>query len=106
MLEAPPLTPTHPPAVQVFALGGRRGLLNVEALGEHAWRSNAARQLLKMLISRPGRRMSREEVVALLWPESDPESTDTNLRSTLFAMRRALEPSDGGSVVGLVFRRG
>src|SRR5712691_11556242 len=56
-----------------------------------------------MLLSRPGRRMSRDEVIDVLWPESEPESTDTNLRSTLFAMRRALEPRAEGAPVDIVF---
>src|SRR4030081_1353953 len=103
MPEESPLSITHLPAVQVFALGGFQVLVNGEALNEHAWRRKGARQLFKMLLSRPGRRMSRDEVVDVLWPEAEPESTDTNLRSTLFAMRRALEPRAEGAPVDIVF---
>src|SRR5438552_845205 len=103
MPEEPPLHSTHPPTVQVFAPGGFQVLVDGEALHEHAWRRKGARQLFKMLLSRPSRRMSRDEVVDVLWPESEPESSDTNLRSTLFAMRRALELPDAGAAVAMVF---
>ena len=85
----------YPGALSSVTVGGFQVLVNGETLNEHAWRRKGARQLFKMLLSRPGRRMSRDEVVDVLWPESEPESTDTNLRSTLFAAR--LETGDGAS---------
>ena len=82
-----------PPAVQVFVLGGFKVVVRGHVLPESAWRRRAARQLLKILLSRPNRRMSRDEVVELLWPESDPDASSSNFRSTMFALRHAIEPS-------------
>src|SRR5438046_2244111 len=82
-------------------LGGFRVVVRGHTLDDHAWRRRAARQLFKCLLSRPNRRMTRDEVIELLWPESDSDAASTNVRSTLHAMRRVLEPSD--EAIGIVF---
>ena len=72
------------------------------ALGDEAWHRKKARQLFKLLLSRLNRRSPRDEVIELLWPESDPETGSTNLRSAMHAMRRALGALDalsGGALV-------
>jgi DNA-binding SARP family transcriptional activator len=79
--------------VQVFTLGGFRVVAGGHVLTDKDWRRKSARQLFKALLSRPGRRMTRDEVIELLWPESDLDAGASNLRSTVHAMRRALEPS-------------
>ena len=91
------------PAVQVFALGGFKVVVRGQVLPEHAWRRKTARQLFKILLSRANRRVTRDEVVELLWPESDPEPASSNLRSTMFALRHALEPSAEPSGFAVVF---
>jgi len=79
------------PTVRVYTLGTFKVLVGEQAVDEHAWRRKSARQLFKVLLTRPGRRMTRDEVIELFWPESDSEAAASNLRSTLYAMRRALE---------------
>jgi DNA-binding SARP family transcriptional activator/Tfp pilus assembly protein PilF len=91
------------PTVQVFALGGFRVLVRGRVVEDHAWRRKTARQLFKCLLSRPSRRMTRDEVVELLWPESDPEAASSNLRSTIHALRRAVEPQEQAVAPGIVF---
>ena len=94
--------PATLPFVQVFALGGFRVVVGGQTLDDHAWRRRTARQLFKVLVSRVNRRMTRDEVIELLWPESDAEAASSNLRSTLHALRRALEltaPIAGLSIV-------
>jgi DNA-binding SARP family transcriptional activator len=85
--------PRQLPTVQVYTLGTFRVLVGGQAVQEHAWRRRTARQLFKVLLTRPGRRMTRDEVVELFWPDSDAEAAASNLRSTLYALRRALQPS-------------
>jgi DNA-binding SARP family transcriptional activator/tetratricopeptide (TPR) repeat protein len=96
-------TSSDPPSVQVFALGGFRVVVNGRVVEDHAWRRKTARQLFKALLSRPNRRMMRDEVIDLLWPESDPEAASTNLRSTIHAMRRALDPAEPVTGLSMVF---
>jgi DNA-binding SARP family transcriptional activator len=92
------------PGVQVYTLGSFRVLVRGHLVEDNVWRRRTARQLLKALLSRPGRRMTRDEVIELLWPESDSDAAGTNLRSTLHAMRRALEPEDAPTErLGVVF---
>src|SRR5437867_3750519 len=92
-----------PPAVQVFVLGGFKVVVRGQVLPEQAWRRKTARQLFKILLSRPNRRMTRDEVIELLWPESDPDAASSNLRSTLFALRHALEPATDPEGLAVVF---
>ena len=92
------------PAVQVYVLGGFRVVVGGRAVDDQAWRRRPARQLFKILLGRPNRRMARDEIIELLWPESDPSAASSNLRSTIHAMRRVLEspqpPASSGVVLG------
>jgi DNA-binding SARP family transcriptional activator len=101
--SGPELPAVLPPAVQVFALGGFKVLVRGQVLPEQAWRRKSARQLFKILLSRPSRRLTRDEVTELLWPESDPDATSSNFRSTLFALRHALEPPPEAAGMAVVF---
>jgi DNA-binding SARP family transcriptional activator/Tfp pilus assembly protein PilF len=91
------------PNVRVYTLGTFRVLVGEQAIEEHAWRRRTARQLFKVLLTRPGRRMTRDEVVELFWPDSDSEAAASNLRSTLYAMRRALENARGARAHDVIF---
>jgi DNA-binding SARP family transcriptional activator len=91
------------PRVQVFTLGGFRVLVGGRVVEDSAWRRKAARQLFKVLLSRPGRRITRDEVVELFWPESDPDAASSNLRSTIYAMRRALQSQGQAAGLDVVF---
>ena len=93
----------HAPSVHVYTLGTFRVLVGGQAIEEHAWRRKTARQLFKVLLTRPGRRMTRDEVVELFWPESDTDAAASNLRSTLYAMRRALETSKAAAPAEVIF---
>ncbi len=84
-------------------LGGFRLLVHGQEVTDAAWKRKKARQLLKFVLSRPHHRVLKEEALELFWPESDPTAASINLRSTLHAIRQALEPggraSDGGAIV-------
>jgi DNA-binding SARP family transcriptional activator len=103
MAEEHQATAAHQPAVQVYLCGGLRVVVRGRVVEDHAWRRKTARQLFKCLLSRPNRRMTRDEVVDLLWPDSDSEAASSNLRSTIHAMRRVLEPAEQVSGIGIVF---
>ena len=57
---------------------------------EQAWRLRKAKSLLKLLALSPGRRMHRERVAELLWPERTAESAANNFHQALYVARRAL----------------
>src|SRR5260370_41907098 len=77
----------QPPAVQVFVLGGFKVVVRSQVLPRPGWGRKTARQLFKILLSRPNRRMTRAEVLELLRPQSDPGAGAGHLRSTRFARR-------------------
>ena len=47
----------------------------------------------------PGRRMLREQVMELLWPELDPRAAGANLRKAIHHARRALDGAEGPRVL-------
>jgi DNA-binding SARP family transcriptional activator/Tfp pilus assembly protein PilF len=47
--------------------------------------------------------MTRDEVVELFWPDSDTDAAASNLRSTLYAMRRALENGRASRAPDVIF---
>jgi two-component SAPR family response regulator len=98
-----PLATVNPPAVQAFVLGGFRVVVHGQLVADRDWRRRSARQLFKALLSRPTRRMTRDEVTDLLWPDSDPEAASSNMRSTLHAMRGVLERAERTVGLGIVF---
>ena len=60
------------PAVAIEALGRFRVLRDGAPVPRSAWRSRKARDLLKMLVARHGRPVSRDALIEALWPEEDP----------------------------------
>ena len=57
--------------------------------------------LLGYLALHPGATFTREDLVEMLWPEAPAGTGRHNLRTALYALRRALEPPDvdAGSVL-------
>lgn len=56
------------------------------------WRTDKNRDLLKILLTEPGRDFSQDELLERLWPEGDPKKTQKNLRARVSELRRILEP--------------
>src|SRR5579859_7498965 len=79
-------------AYEVYLLGGLQLVVNGHPLSDAVWRRRKARQLFKCLLTRSGRRLLKEEAIEILWPEAetDPDTSNTNLRTVVHALRRAL----------------
>ena len=70
------------------------------------WSRQKTRSLLKLLLTRPGRAFSREEILEALWPGAPPEAAERSLRVTVSLLRKALEPDlERGSESRYVLRR-
>ncbi len=78
------------PALRAYVLGRFELVLRGRSVPESAWSRHKARQLLACLLVRPHHRMTREEALDLFWPDSDPESAGTNLRTARQDVRDAL----------------
>src|SRR5689334_18948759 len=70
------------------------GRLRVEGLNRSIvrFRTHKTGLLLAYLAYHSARSHPREELMDLLWPESDTEAARTNLRVALSSLRRQLEP--------------
>ncbi|MES2459243.1 MAG: BTAD domain-containing putative transcriptional regulator, partial [Armatimonadota bacterium] len=75
---------------RVCLLGGLRAERDAEVVAR--FRSQKIGALLAYLALFPRRPHTREELADLLWPDSEPETARTNLRTALSSLRRQLEP--------------
>lgn len=84
------------PLLKVFLLGQFR----LERRGEQGWQEDTApgwqyrsiRALLAYLLTSPGRRRGRDQVMDALWPNLDIENAANRLNSTVHQLRQLLEP--------------
>ncbi len=83
--------------MRIQLLGGFSVSVGERAVGRDAWRLRKAAGLVKVLALEPGRRIHRERAMDLLWPDLDARAQANNLRQTLHAARKALDPAGGGS---------
>ncbi|MBA2714724.1 MAG: AAA family ATPase, partial [Rubrobacteraceae bacterium] len=79
--------------MRVWLLGGFRVSIGARTIEDKEWRLRKAAALLKVLSLAQGRRLHREQVMELLWPEVGEQSASNNLRNVLHAARRALGPT-------------
>ncbi len=96
-IVGPPSTPT----VTVRTLGNFELMIDGEPVPNSAWRSRKSRQIVMLLASRGGRRMSRDELCEMLWPGET--GTRARLSVGLSNARAALDPGhryDPGRFLG------
>src|SRR5947207_1577454 len=88
--------PAAPPSARIAAylLGGFEVVVNGQLLEHGAWKRQTAMTLFKYLLTRSHRRVRKEQAVEVLWPNADPTTGGTNLRSTVMALRAALQTKD------------
>ncbi len=65
-----------------------------------------ARSLLSMLAVAPGNRLSRDEIVYRLWPETTQEAGAANVRYVLHRLRGLLAASGNGEALPVLFEHG
>ena len=91
-------------AVAVATLGRFAVYLHGERRGEEDWPRRKVLRLFKCLITQHDRRLSREQAMALFWPESNAEAASDSLRSSLTILRQTLRPVPrppfGASITG------
>jgi DNA-binding SARP family transcriptional activator len=83
--------PSEPaaPVLAVHALGTPIILKDGVAVAHKAFQTLIARDLLLLLVDRPGG-VSRNELMAMFWPESTEVRARSSLHTTLYRVRRAL----------------
>lgn len=79
------------PRVAIRLLGGFRVERDGIPVPEAEWRRRKSKTLLKILALAPGHRLTRDQVLELLWPDLPPEAGTNNLHKILHLTRRVLE---------------
>jgi predicted ATPase/DNA-binding SARP family transcriptional activator len=82
--------------LQICLLGGFAVVAKGQPLPDELWRLRRAKTLVKLLALSPERRLHREQVVEVLWPDGDPAGN--SLHQVLYTARRALGAVDGEPV--------
>src|SRR5215207_11144599 len=84
-----------PKMVRIWLLSDFKVSLGQIFIKKDAWRLKKAAALLKVLPYAPGNRLHREQVMEMLWPELGRKTASNNLRYTLHAARKILDPAAG-----------
>lgn len=80
------------PPVEIRSFGGFVLLRDGAVVGPADWQSKKSRDLLKILVARRGRAVSREQLQEALWPDADPAKTANRLSVALSTLRTVLDP--------------
>jgi predicted ATPase/DNA-binding SARP family transcriptional activator len=80
------------PELRIFALGAAQVYRGERALAASDWTYIKGRELLYYLLCHRPR--TREQIGLALWPDASPAQLRSNLRATLYHLRRALGRSD------------
>ena len=78
------------PVPRVCLLGGFSVATEDGVVDEGAWRLRKAKALVKLLALAPERRLHRERLAELLWPDRNGDAAANNLHQALHAARRAI----------------
>ena len=91
----PPAPAAGPEPVEVHTLGRFTVLVGGTAVAVGAWQSRKARDLLRVLVARRGRQISRDELANLLWPGEAGDKVAHRLSVALSTARAVLDPGRG-----------
>src|SRR5581483_8988118 len=84
------------PVLRVYLLGQfrieRKSDGEWRAIDSRTWHRRRARALLGCLLSSAGRRLGREQVMELLWPDLDIDVAANRLNGAVHELRQILEP--------------
>jgi DNA-binding SARP family transcriptional activator len=85
------------PALSIQTLGGFRVLRSGEPVPVTAWQSRKARDLVKILVARRGRPVTREALISLLWPGEPVDRAGNRLSVALSTARSVLGSQRGAT---------
>jgi hypothetical protein len=87
------------PGLHVFALGPLRvdrGEVSIQRWGGEKAGTRQAQGLFAFLLDRGERGVSKDEVLDLIWPDTEVERADLSFHRTLGGLRHTLDPAGGG----------
>jgi ATP/maltotriose-dependent transcriptional regulator MalT/DNA-binding SARP family transcriptional activator len=78
--------------VEIHTLGGFRVVRDGTTIPRTAWQSKKARDLLKILVGRRGRSVTRDYLMEALWPDEEPKKVANRFSVALATLRAVLDP--------------
>jgi len=84
-------SPSTPPPLRVRALGAFVVWRGDESIPSERWSRPTVTLLFKSLLSAPGRRLTRDGAIDLLWPDADPDAGANSLRVATHRLRTVLD---------------
>lgn len=78
--------------LRIHTLGGFRAWLGEGEIPPSAWVREKALHLIQLLVTKRKKRLHKEQIIQLLWPELEPETGDRDFRVALNALQRTIEP--------------
>lgn len=91
------MTDSSGEGLQVSLFGPLDVRLAGARVGDRSWRTAKAKELFAVLVTSQDRALGRDEIIELLWPESDRTRAVSNFHFTLHSLRRALAATDAAS---------
>src|SRR6266853_4761058 len=83
--------PTGDESLEICLLGPFLVVVDGRVITERQWSRRKPALLIKLLALQPHHQLHREQMIELLWPDSDPESATNNLHKAIHLARHALE---------------
>jgi DNA-binding SARP family transcriptional activator len=86
--------------IRIYTLGqfrierrAGRNSLDWQTVTDATWQHQRVRSLLACLVSNPGRKLAREQIIDALWPDLDYETASGRLDRAVYNLRQLFEPS-------------
>src|SRR5579859_6741608 len=97
---APHVLEREQSTIHIYALGQFRLERHLprggwQTVTEATWQHQRVRGLLGCLISAPGRKLNREQIMEALTPELDMETAASRLDRSVYSLRQLFEPGRG-----------
>lgn len=81
------------PLLRVHLLGPFQMFVGGKEVPKERWKSKKALTLFQYLLTRRGTKVHKESVLELLWPDENPMNSSNKLHSTVYMLRRMLQPT-------------
>ncbi len=85
--------PKKDASLEIYLLGPFRILVDGQLVAARHFTRRKPKLLVKLLALQPHQQLHREQLMELLWPDSDPEAASNNLHKTIHLARHALQPT-------------
>ena len=78
--------------LQIKTLGTFEVRINGQVIPETAWPRRRTTELLKVLLTQPGKPLTADQLIDALLPDADVSSAHSNIQARISELRRVLEP--------------